>query len=787
MEWEDKMEQGKIGKKKIVLGIFVLIQISALLFCLWGMSREKEIYRTEEQAMRIYGGNQNADGTYYIDENTKLEDSVFLAMELPNLGKGVYEVQIEYDTDAEQVSRASSEKAGYRRLYGNAVSLRPSNMQKEVSYRFMLWDEADDLKVEILYTGIGMFSVKDFRVVHTRQEYSMGMFFVLLFSLLAGALFYFGGWCGKKDFGREERKVLFGLAVIFLLSCSNLMIDYFHLGDDMMFHANRVEGIAREWMNGNFPARLEAYCMYGMGYPVSIMYPEVFLWPAALLRVIGFDLAFCMKGEYIFINLLTTLVSYVSFKNIFEDRQIGLWGSAVYTLSIYRLYNIYSRAAVGEFIAMTFLPLICWGLNRAFSEEEDTVRERKTVFLLAFGYMGVLYSHVLSMEFVVFYTVILCILFWKRFFRKSTFFTFMRAVFWAAGLSLWFLIPFLDYSLGANLNVFETGYPIQKLGLYPTQLFWFFPRKGVSPYMYISGMQHIRPYSMGISLAAVLFCFIYMKVKGINGKRLQEYREYPQIKAAAVMGGLAMFMSLNIFPWDTLIELSEGIRKVVYSIQFPYRFLVIVTVSLSFLGCGLFAVLKKRDGRKGSIFAAFVLVLAVAGSSFYLNDEIQQYGWSDFREAAAMGSAMVGGGEYLPADTEVEELPYTEAVPGEGIILDNYRKENAHAEFECINEKASESFMECNLLYYPGYEAKEKDTGETLEIVSGKNNVLRVKIPAGFRGSVAVDFVGKIYWKIGDMVSAALWLVVICFGMISCYKKGKLSQYGMRRKAGVEE
>lgn len=246
------------------------------------------------------------------------------------------------------------------------------------------------------------------------------------------------------------------------------------------------------------------------------------------------------------------------------------------------------------------------------------------------------------------------------------------------------------------------------------------------------------------------------------------------------MGGLAMFMSLNIFPWDTIIEFSEGIRKVVYSIQFPYRFLVMVTISLSFLGCGLFAVLKKEgDGKKGNCFAVSVLVLAVLSSSFYLNDEIQQYGWSDFREAAAMGSAMVGGGEYLPAKTEVSELPYTEVRTGDGIILDDYRKENAHVEFECVNEKTAESFVECNLLYYPGYEAREKETGEALEVISGKNNVLRVKVPADFSGSVVIDFVGKNYWKIGNMVSLVSWLGVFYFGLIFCYKRRKLIKAGM--------
>ena len=260
------------------------------------------------------------------------------------------------------------------------------------------------------------------------------------------------------------------------------------------------------------------------------------------------------------------------------------------------------------------------------------------------------------------------------------------------------------------------------------------------------------------------------------------------MRIAALLGILAMFMSLCIFPWDAISGISEGMRKVVYSIQFPYRFLVIVTISLTFLGCGLFAILKQEgDGKKGTCFAIAVLILTLFGSSFYLNHEIQGRSWSDFREAAAMGSAMIGNGEYLPAGTEISELPYTKEASGDGVTLKDYRRENARAEFWCENRGLAESYVECNLLYYPGYLAVCEETKETLSIVSGENNVLRVKIPVGFTGSVAVDFVGKDYWKVGNAISAIMWLGVLYFGMIK-YKGGKdLQGYFRKRESMVKK
>ena len=84
-------------------------------------------------------------------------------------------------------------------------------------------------------------------------------------------------------------------------------------------------------------------------------------------------------------------------------------------------------------------------------------------------------------------------------------------------------------------------------------------------------------------------------------------------------------------------------------------------------------------------------------------------------------------------------------------------------EFYCENERDAASYVECNLLHYPGYLAVCEETGEELTVSAGENNVLRVEIPPGYAGNIAVDFVGKGYWKAGNAVSLILWLGMLCF------------------------
>ena len=98
------------------------------------------------------------------------------------------------------------------------------------------------------------------------------------------------------------------------------------------------------------------------GYPFSLMYSDVFLYPAAVLRILGFSLQTSYKVYVASITVATVGITFYALRKMFRSDCAALLGTALYTLSFYRLTNVFVRAAVGEYTAMAFLPLVVYGL-----------------------------------------------------------------------------------------------------------------------------------------------------------------------------------------------------------------------------------------------------------------------------------------------------------------------------------------------------------------------------------------------------------------------------------------
>ena len=84
---------------------------------------------------------------------------------------------------------------------------------------------------------------------------------------------------------------------------------------------------------------------------------------------------------------MTVLIGYYCFKRLFKDKYWGLFATICYTFAGYRLTNIYTRVAVGEYTAMAFLPLCIYGMYRLYTyDSEDYGRgiKRKIYTVLPF-------------------------------------------------------------------------------------------------------------------------------------------------------------------------------------------------------------------------------------------------------------------------------------------------------------------------------------------------------------------------------------------------------------------
>lgn len=65
---------------------------------------------------------------------------------------------------------------------------------------------------------------------------------------------------------------------MYLHSCYPLLNEYIIVGHDLAFHLNRIEGIKKGLLSGQFPVRIHPTHFGGYGYATPIMYPEMLLY-----------------------------------------------------------------------------------------------------------------------------------------------------------------------------------------------------------------------------------------------------------------------------------------------------------------------------------------------------------------------------------------------------------------------------------------------------------------------------------------------------------------------------
>ena len=183
-----------------------------------------------------------------------------------------------------------------------------------------------------------------------------------------------------KKYGRIE--YLYILLLFFV--CIPLFAGFLD-GNDTRFHLMRIEGITEGLRMGQFPVKIQPAWYEGYGYGCSVFYGDIFLYIPALLHLAGVSL----QGSYQFYVLLvqaaTIAVCAYSFLRIFDNRFIAFFGTVLYTLSVYRLMNMFVRGAVGEYTAMIFLPLLAYALTLLLKKEMKNKRFLKVRFFWRWG------------------------------------------------------------------------------------------------------------------------------------------------------------------------------------------------------------------------------------------------------------------------------------------------------------------------------------------------------------------------------------------------------------------
>lgn len=359
----------------------------------------------------------------------------------------------------------------------------------------------------------------------TRDVFSSSAFLTfcaaVCFLLLDSAVYLFGREQQNRGTIRQYLKdhaLLWIIGGVILgILCWPLHKEELLRGHDLYYHLFRIYAIAAGWRNGMFPVRIEPAWYNGFGSASGVMYGSLLLWPAAFLYLVGVPLKTAYRLYMIGINLGTLLISYFSFLRISNSRRAATLGMTVYSLMIYRMTDLYTRAAVGEYTAMMFLPLLAAGISMLFyqSDCEGNKREGRTAIVI--GLSGLIQTHVLTLFIMGQVFLVYGLLNLRRTFRVKNILEILKAVLLTLGLNLWFLVPFLDYYTTQNFKVLHERYSLEEYTIRPQQIFSW-------RYLPAGSFNEDPSVCMPLSLGVVSLFIILLSVAAILMSRQRDDR-----------------------------------------------------------------------------------------------------------------------------------------------------------------------------------------------------------------------------------------------------------------------
>ena len=458
------------------------------------------------------------------------------------------------------------------------------------------------------------------------------------------------------------------------------------------------------------------------------------------------------------------MICYYCGKKIFHDDLIAVVVSLLYTLCPYRLVDIYTRAAIGEATAITFLPLLVYGLYRILTQDTSEKSYKHAYLPMVVGLTGVIQSHTLTVEMAGGAILLACVLFCFKTLQKKRFLMLVQTVVITLLVNVWFIVPFIDFTLTQDVRVFATLSVklIQHTGLYFPQLFAMFSDYAQLSFSASSGVASEMTYSMGPALGLGILLLVGMLWNNNHEHKDWKKRGFCFLVIAIILTA----MTTIYFPWDRISTTVPMVAKLISSIQFVWRFVGLAACVAAFVaGFGLI-LLHKSEGKLAYYTVAAVLsVLALVSAMDITTDtlfhkapmDISEY---TFKESNNTGDASAG--EYVLCD-ERYEIVTTIFEPRcyEGVECSYYEKDATNITIT-VTSGNSDGYVLLPLQNYKGYGVDSEDgVIKDENLVMGPEAVVRINIPANYFGTLHVKYKGFWYWRVAEVISflTICWLI----------------------------
>lgn len=668
------------------------------------------------------------------------------------LRSGAYKITVRYEADSTSPSTDAaklqfSEPRFTSLVYSEAIVLNGAD--NTVTGRLWVPLGANAESVELTLTPRGEC---DFRIQEILLEEQPVYRWVrmLAFLLLFAAADFAGIWLFAEKAGTpseilRRHGVAIGLGLVCVLACLPFFCNGVLWGDDIDFHLTRIAHLAQSLQEGQFPVRMYTDMLNGYGYAAPLYYCDLFLYVPAVLFNCMLPLQTCYKIYGALVTAATAAISYTSLHHILKQKEVAVVGTALYLLAGYRLCNVHMRAAVGEYTAMTWLPLVVWGMYEIYTQKKPAWRQWMP---LAAGMAGLILCHVISFEITCVFLVLFCLLRARETFHPARLAALCKAAGACVAFCAWFLVPML-YSMATQkiqgTQVLPADFQSNGVSLY--ELLALFPTQKYSTTLGAVGA--------ALTIGALVAAFVLAQ--------RDRWRQIPDalrrlMQYSLLLGCAATAFALNKFPWNSLLSHVEGtfLHKILALAQFPWRYLTVSTILLVVAASAALCVLRQNrpdwytTARNLLLGTAVLYTCLFSYNLFLTRTEVVKY------DPIARDENTIGMAEYKLAGEA--DLNYARPQSdSDALLIKWYDKTDGVAHITLENTAEEEATVVLPVYDYGNYHAVDTE-GTEWPLTMSEDSLLQLTVPGGYSGSVSVQYREPLLWRVSELVSLAAWI-----------------------------
>lgn len=455
--------------------------------------------------------------------------------------------------------------------------------------------------------------------------------------------------------------------------------DLLHTHDGLA-HLPRLAAFYKALSEGDFPVRFAGYLNYGYGLPLFNFIYQFPYFVGSLFVFVGFGLVDAFRISLSLSFVLSGIFSFLFAKLFFKDGNKALIFAVLYQFAPFRMVELLVRGSYGEVYAYVFLPAVLFGI--------ELIRNKKyllgTLFTAISTFLLIISHNSVSLLFFGAAGLFILLTYKKI---KSMMLPFI-GMFWGLVMSSYYWIPAIlehKYTYG-NLYM-EKLYISHFVPFYKLVI----PNFTNDPRLMVEGISVYLGFFQVTGLFATVFVLLKYKPK-FNEKRGYFY--------GIILLVLSLFMMLPVSKFIWGFEASSFLRQ----FQFPWRFLALSVLALSFLGVSLVFLFK--NSRRKVLIIIFLSVLSVAfywkAMEGYKRIDTKHY-WN-----FPLNTTYYGETDVIWSAGPATSYPKNrvEFISSGGEISDFVRK-NSEIKFDVFAE--SKADLVAHIQYFPGWNAYVND------------------------------------------------------------------------------